>query len=186
MRMRVKSAICIAVAGVAATTAVAIGSDAEKLRTDLTGVEETPAAVITDGNGTFTAGISRSEQRIDYELSFEGLEGGETRQAHIHVGQRTASGGISAWLCDSPTNPSPASVDVETCPASGTVTGTIEPADVQAIATQGFRPDPAMTADQRFDKLVRALRSGLAYANVHTATSPAGEIRGQIEHRQDD
>jgi hypothetical protein len=182
MRMRVKSAICIALAGVGATTAVAIGSDGEKLRTDLSGFEEVPA-VITDGSGEFRASISASEQTIDYELSFSGLEGGEVRQAHIHVGQALANGGISAWLCDSPMNPSP---DVDTCPASGTVTGTIEPADVQAIMTQGFRPDPAMTAEQRFAKLVRALRSGVAYANVHTAASTGGEIRGQIQHRQDD
>jgi hypothetical protein len=31
-----------------------------------------------------------------------------------------------------------------------------------------------------FDALVRALRSGLTYANVHTQQSPVGEIRGQI------
>ena len=182
MRMRVKSAICIALAGVGATTAVAIGSDGQKLRTDLNGFEEVPA-VITDGTGEFKARISASEQKIDYELSFSGLEGGEVRQAHIHVGQETATGGIVAWLCDSPTNPSP---DVDTCPASGTVVGTIEPADVQVVPTQGFRGDPSMTADDRFAKLVRALRTGVAYANVHTATSPGGEIRGQILKRQND
>jgi hypothetical protein len=185
MRMRVKSAICIALAGVGATTAVAIGSGGEKLRTGLNGLEEVPA-VITDGSGAFKARISESAQTIDYELSFSGIEGGEVRQAHIHVGQHTANGGISAWLCDSPTNPSPAGVDVDTCPASGTVTGTIEPADVQVIVSQGFRADPAMTAEDRFAKLVRALRSGVAYANVHTAASPGGEIRGQILNRQDD
>jgi hypothetical protein len=32
-----------------------------------------------------------------------------------------------------------------------------------------------------FAELVRALRAGAAYANVHTTTFPAGEIRGQIE-----
>jgi hypothetical protein len=31
-----------------------------------------------------------------------------------------------------------------------------------------------------FDALLRAIETGEAYANVHTANFPAGEIRGQI------
>ena len=30
-------------------------------------------------------------------------------------------------------------------------------------------------------ELSRAMRAGVTYANVHTATYPAGEIRGQID-----
>ena len=75
-------------------------------------------------------------------------------------------------------------MNVDTCPTpSGTVTGTITLADVQAAAAvpiQGFRNDT-----NKFAKLLRALRAGVAYANVHTVTSPTGEIRGQIENRQD-
>ena len=183
MRERVKAAICVAQAGAGATTAVAIGSDGEKVRTGLSGFEEVPA-VITNGEGTFKARLSTSARTIEYELSYGGLEGGEVRQAHIHAGQMTANGGIVAWLCDSATNPAPAAVDVDTCPASGTVTGTIDAADVQAttaVPAQGFRDNT-----DKFAKLVQALRAGVAYANVHTATSPGGEIRGQLDNRQDD
>jgi hypothetical protein len=63
---------------------------------------------------------------------------------------------------------------------AGTVTGTIKPGDVQSVPIQGF--DPA----GEFAELVRALRSGVAYANVRTARSTGGEIRGQIVDRQDD
>ena len=31
-----------------------------------------------------------------------------------------------------------------------------------------------------FAELVRALRAGAAYANVHTTAHPGGEIRGQV------
>jgi hypothetical protein len=183
MRARVQLAAGVAVLGTAAVTAAAVAGDGEKLRTRLSGVEEVPA-VITSGQGTFEARLSESADQIDYELSYAELEGGEVRQAHIHVGQQAANGGIVAWLCDSSTNPAPAGVDVGTCPASGTVTGTIDAADVQAataVPTQGFRDN----AD-KFAKLVTALQEGVAYANVHTATSTGGEIRGQIVDRQDD
>jgi CHRD domain len=183
-RLRMKLAIGVALLGAGATTAVAIGSDGEKLRTGLSGLEENPA-VITTGQGSFTATLSSSGRTIDYEMTYDGLEGGEVRQAHIHAGQMTANGGIVAWLCQSATNPAPVGVDVATCATpSGTVTGTIDAADVQAatsVPAQGFRAD----AD-KFDKLVTALRAGVAYANVHTATSPGGEIRGQLVDRQDD
>ena len=182
MRMRVKAATCAALAAAGVTTAVAIGSDSEKFRTGLSGFEEVPA-VITSGNGEFTARLSPSEDRIDFELSYGALEGGEVRQAHIHVAQKTANGSIVVWFCGSPTNPGP--TGTPTCPQSGTVSGTIEPADVQVVPAQGFREDATMDAEARFAELVTALRKGVAYANVHTATSTGGEIRGQILDRQD-
>ena len=40
-------------------------------------------------------------------------------------------------------------------------------------AAQGIAP-------AEFAELVRALRAGAAYANVHTTTNTGGEIRGQI------
>jgi hypothetical protein len=181
MRVRVKAAVCVALIGAGATTAAAIGSDGEKVRTGLNGFEEVPA-VITDGEGSFKARINHAARTLDFELSYSGLEGGEVRQAHIHAGQETANGGIVVWLCDSATNPAPIDVDVDTCPAQpATVTGTVEAAAIQVVPAQGFRAD----AD-RFAKLVSALRAGVAYANVHTATSPGGEIRGQILDRQND
>jgi hypothetical protein len=49
----------------------------------------------------------------------------------------------------------------------------IHGANIQNVPTQGVAPGD-------FDELVAAIRNGLAYANVHTAQSPGGEIRGQI------
>ena len=55
-----------------------------------------------------------------------------------------------------------------------TITGTIRPPDVVGPAGQGI-------AAGEFGELVRAIRAGVTYANVHTAPFPAGEIRGQID-----
>jgi CHRD domain len=175
-RTRVKLAIGVALLALVVTGAVAVAGGG-KTKAKLSGFEEVPA-IVTAGEGTFKARISPTAAEINYELSYAGLEGGEVRQGHIHVAQRSVNGGIAAWLCDSATNPAPPPVDVPTCPAAGTVTGTIRPADVQSIDAQGLRTTD--TPDARFADLVRALRAGVAYANVHTATYGGGEIRGQI------
>jgi hypothetical protein len=97
--------------------------------------------------------------------------GGTVTQAHIHIGAPAIAGGISAFLC---TNLANGPAGTPACPAApASVTGTITPAQVVGPAAQGVQPG-------EFAELVRALRAGAAYANVHTTTFPAGEIRGQI------
>src|SRR5947209_11946567 len=96
--------------------------------------QEVPA-VSTGATGEFRAEISRDGSAIDWELSFSGLQAPVT-QAHIHVGQRSVIGGIVIWLCQTATNPAPASVTAltQTCPQSGTITGTAAAANVVATA----------------------------------------------------
>jgi hypothetical protein len=131
-------------------------------------------AISTTGSGSFRAIIDENARTIDYELSYERLEASVT-QAHIHFGQRHTVGGIVVWLCQTTTNPAPASVASSTpvCPQEGTVSGTITPAQVLAQNAQGF-------AAGDFDELVRAIRNRAAYANVHSSLFPPGEIRGHI------
>jgi hypothetical protein len=60
------------------------------------------------------------------------------------------------------------------CPDSpATVTGTFTSANVIAITAQGI-------AAGEFDELLRAMRNGLTYANVHSNLCGGGEVRGQI------
>jgi len=144
---------------------------AEHLHAKLIGYQEVPS-VSTAGSGEFTAQISQDDKFIDYEMTFGGLQAPIT-QSHIHVAQRSVNGSIVIWLCGTASNPGPAGT--QTCPQSGTITGTITAANVVAGATASQQ----LTAGD-LDAVIAAMRAGTAYANVHTNLSPGGEIRGQI------
>ena len=170
----------------AVSAAVASSGDDERrgpnhFRATLTGYQETPSTISTGARGRFKAELVTDAlgMALEYELSYEGIEGGAPAgvtpvafAAHIHLGARATSGGVSAFLCGN------AATGV--CPASGgTVTGTIRPANVQGPAGQGIDPG-------EFDELIRAMRAGATYANVHsTPNRTGGEIRGQILARGD-
>lgn len=137
----------------------------------LNGWEEDPSQVTT-GRGSFKARVVSATQ-IDFTLKYRNLEDTNVVQAHIHIGSRHETGGISAWLCGGTTQPA--------CPAgpTATVNGTIEAADITGPAGQGVEPG-------NFADLLRAMRKGETYANVHTAPrAPGGEIRGQIRGKHD-
>jgi len=170
---------------VGSITILALGSYAtadsgkKEVKADtMVGYLESPS-ISTVATGSFEATIDDTEGQIDYVLSYSGLEG-DVRQAHIHFGQRGVSAGISAWLCETAANPSP-SASTPTCPSSGSVSGTITSVEVVGPSGQGIAPG-------EFGELVAALRAGRAYANVHSAKFPPGEIRGQIndDNQRDD
>jgi hypothetical protein len=129
--------------------------------------QEVPS-VSASGKGKFQAKIKGST--IEYKLTYSGLSG-PAMFAHIHLGQIGANGGVAAFLCGGGGKPA--------CPASGTVSGTIVAADVIGPASQGI------TAGE-IGELIAAMRAGFTYANVHTASFPAGELRGQIKPGNDD
>jgi CHRD domain len=158
-------ALLLAAAGVAVAGADRRGGDFDAR---LKGFEEVPA-VSTVATGSFEADVDRAAQTIDYKLSYSGLESA-VLFSHIHLGQKTANGGVSAFLCGGGGKP--------VCPQEGTVEGTITAADVVGPSAQGI-------AAGEFDELVRAMRAGVTYANVHSMLRPGGEIRGQISDDSD-
>jgi hypothetical protein len=112
--------------------------------------------------------------RIRWRLSYRRIEGGDVLAAHIHFAQRHVNGGVAAFLCASGAG---APAGVQACPArSGTIRGTIRAKDVIGPAKQGIGPGAT-------DELIRAMRAGATYVNVHNVTWPDGEIRGQIKAR---
>ena len=145
-----------------------------RIETRLKSYNEVPA-VSSAATGHFKARIVEAQGvdagHIEYELSFSGLEGTVT-QSHIHLGQHSVNGGIMVWLCESATNPSP-SASTPACPQSGTVQGVIQAAEVIGPAGQGI-------SALEFDEVVKAIRAGKAYVNVHSSKIPSGELRGQL------
>ena len=155
-------------------------ADKDHLKAKMEGRQEAPICV-TDGHGTFEATISPDEKSVSYVLTYD-LQGTTVQQAHIHIGQRNVSGGISVWLCQTspgftdPTGLSPV------CPATpNPVSGTFTRANVAGPATQGIAGGAGGTTDAEFAQLIDAIRAHQTYANVHSNICPSGEIRGQIK-----
>lgn len=175
MKKKVKCAGIVAVGVFAVSAGYAVASHDEGARrfsARLDGYQETPASLSTTGHGLFIARLDERNDMIEYRLSFDDLEGTTTNAAHIHLGRPATSGGVSAFLCGGGDKPA--------CPATGgTVEGVIDPADVIGPAGQGI-------AAGEFDELVRAMRAGATYANVHTNKYPGGEIRGRIQKHDGD
>ena len=168
-------AVVAAGVGIAGFTAAATAGDHKRdFKTDMVGYEEVPA-VSTTGGGSMNAEIDRAGSEIRYVLRYSHLEAPPT-QAHIHFGAERTAGGISVWLCDSETNPSPVATTPACEPSPATIRGTLTAADVVGPANQGI-------AAGEFAELVRAMRAGVTYANVHSSKFPTGEIRGQFDRR---
>jgi len=167
--------LAIFVLGAAAIVTAAVAFDGSRFDARLSGYQETPT-LSTSGKGSFHASINRAQTEIHYTLTYSGPfnanpSGGTVTQAHIHLGARAVMGNISAFLC---TNLGNGPAGTPACPTpGGTVSGTITAAQVVGPAGQGISPG-------EFGELVRAIRAGATYANVHTTTFAAGEIRGQI------
>jgi hypothetical protein len=174
--MKRLSIFVMIIAGLLATATVA---NAERIEAELTGFEEVPV-VSTFASGEFHARISRDEQSIEFLLRYRGLQGTVT-QGHIHVAQLSVNGSIVIFLCQTDTNKDPTNLS-DQCPAGketeAIVTGKITAANVIA----GSMAPQQLTAGD-LAEVIRSIRAGATYVNIHTDLSPGGEIRGQIEDK---
>lgn len=156
-----------ALAACATGAALAHGDDDDRARARPSSYQEVPA-LSTGASASFKAKLLPGE--IRWELSYLGLES-DALQSHIHLGQRGVNGGISVFLC---TNLGNGPAGTQACPLrAGKLEGTIVPGSVIGPAAQGI-------AAGQFDELIRAIRAGVTYVNVHSTTFPGGEVRGQI------
>ena len=109
----------------------------------------------SDGKGKAEFSVSRSGRSIRYQIDAEKLTG-RVRAAHIHLGDKGQAGPVVITIC------------AKTCslPRSG------------RLGRARFSKAPGA---KNFAAVVRALRAGRTYVNIHTKKYPAGEIRGQIK-----
>lgn len=163
--MRFQSVILVA----AALSGTALAGDvdffrANRFTTRLTGFRENPVH-ITNGSGEFRARVNADGTRVDFELVFRNLTGPATG-SHIHVGAPWTNGPIVVHFCGTGGKPP--------CPAEGVILrGSFTADDVQAS------PENNLAAGD-LAGLLRAMRAGVTYVNVHSEMFPAGEIRGQL------
>jgi len=181
MHRTIAPVVACALALFAATAGADRGND--RFSANLSGFEEVGAlgasetgAILSGGTGTLDLDLDRNSQVINFTLTFSGLNAPVT-QSHIHFGKRHVAGGVMVFFCSNLNN-GPAGT--QPCPAGGgTVSGSITPASVVGPLGQG------VTAGN-FDAVVQALDSNTAYANIHTTSFPAGEIRGQVRRHHHD
>lgn len=167
------------------TGAVGIWAQNNRIYEFLLGIKEVPV-VSSTGSGTFQAEISRDEDEIEYTLSFANLEG-DVRQSHIHIGPEQNTGPIVLWLCQTAANPAPAGTNPPQCfnalagesPRTNTVSGVLRASDVIPQLTNGI-------ASNELAEVIALIRAGKAYVNIHSSMSPGGEIRSQIDQKDDD
>jgi hypothetical protein len=142
-------------------------ADADDVKRDfhasLKGQNETPLTVST-ARGTLQLTINTTDTLVHFVLEYDGIQT-PLLFAHIHVGQPNVAGGVTVFFCGGGGR--------DACPQQGTVEGDFSDSDVLALATQQLAAGDLAT-------LLKAIRSGQTYVNVHSTTSPGGEIRGQI------
>ena len=167
----------LAVTAVALTVAIASTSAAapEMFVTPLSGDEESPIRD-TRARGAAVFQVSADGGSIGYRLIASNID--NVVQAHIHwPAPEGMNAGVVVWLF--PEEGQMALVG-PTGPQDGVLaTGTITASDLTGDL-----------AGQPLSALIDALRSGMAYVNVHTSNPgappgpgnfPPGEIRGQID-----
>ena len=134
-----------------------------EFRADLRGRNEVPLT-LSAARGTLALTVNDADTSVHFVLEYSGLQT-TVLFSHIHVGQPNVNGGVTVFLCGGGGRPA--------CPQEGTVEGDFTANDVLALTSQQLDL-------HNLAKLLRAIRAGKTYANLHTMTSPGGEIRGQI------
>jgi len=181
-----KRILVVAAATLLMMAVTAVAADDEHIRVHLVGYNETPLTINSAGSAEFHARIHGDGSAIDYEMTYRDLSS-TVLQSHIHFGRPALSGGIVLFLCtnlgNAPTTVPTPQACPETSPA--TISGTLTAANVIPLPVSC--PTPTTCSGQAIDsgatgfaEIVKAIRHGSAYVNIHTTNHPSGEIRAPL------
>lgn len=133
---------------------------------DLLGSNEAPLPNASAAIGFISAELTGDTLSVD--ISFSGLEGGPATAAHIHC---CVAAGVAG----------PVAIGMPGFPAatSGVYTHDFDLLDA-TIYGGTFFTNSGGTAALAEAALIAALFDGFTYFNIHNATYPGGEIRGQL------
>ena len=139
---------------------VSIGFAAEKrFHAKLTGHDEVPS-VTTKATGEAKFKLSSDGKELSYELHVKNIENASA--AHIHQGMKGKSGP----------------------PVANLFTGPKKEGKFDGELSKGTLTDKDLSGNlmgKSLEDLVKLIKSGDAYVNVHTDANPEGEIRAQIK-----
>ena len=139
---------------------VSVGFAAEKsFHAKLTGNDEVPS-VKTKAKGDVKFKLSSDGKELSYKLQVKNIE--NPTAAHIHLGKKGKSGPPLVNLFSGPKK-------------EGTFSGDLSEGIITAKDLSGDLMGKSL------DDLVKLIKSGDLYVNVHTDANPDGAIRGQIK-----
>jgi hypothetical protein len=153
---KVKVLLCVVLAVMFAATTVFAAEMTFKAK--LTPKEETKKPK-SKASGKAEFKLNKEETQLTYKLHVKNIV--DASAAHIHVGAKGSDG--------------PPVVTLFTGSKPGKFSGTL---------AEGTITDQDLMGDYKgkpFSEVVKLLRSGGSYVNVHTNANPDGEIRGQIK-----
>ena len=154
--------MCAGAAAFILLASAAASAQTVTVRATLSGAEETPAIVLTGAVGTVEASIDTANREIAVTLQvFNIPDAGPTTAGHFHVGPKGVGG--------------PVVLDFPSSIAGRTGDFTMR----FRLSAANFRARPELGINT-IDDMIQAMVAGNAYANVHSARNPGGEIRGQL------
>ncbi|HET6419286.1 MAG TPA: CHRD domain-containing protein [Geobacteraceae bacterium] len=138
--------------------AVAVGAGKGDFKAKLSGGDETPA-VKTGAKGEAVFHVLKNGTEMSYKLTVSGIE--NVTAAHVHMGKK----------------------GVEGPPVAGLFAGPKKEGKFSGVLAEGTLSDKDLMGSlsgKSIGDLVKLIKSGNTYVNVHTDKYPDGEIRGQI------
>jgi len=147
-------------AALALSIAVSTGLAAEKgFEAKLSGKEVRPKAVATHATGEVKI-MPGEYGQLSYTLKVRNID--NVTAAHIHAGKKGKEGPPVVGLFGGP-------------PKEGKFSGEL------ATGVIADKDLVGPLAGKTIDDLIKMIKSGDAYVNVHTTAHPGGEVRGQIK-----